>query len=172
MLRRAAPLTLDEIDRYRADLEASVRAFYQSSAPSFRTRFFSYTADEVKDELERRLQEIDLNAIFNLLAATEALLRVDFLERLGRKKRGDALTKEFREIAKAKGAYVSLEEDILAAWKKQGGAPKRLIGDFVGALKLRHWLAHGRYWAPKLGRQYEYLTVKGLADDVIRALSL
>jgi hypothetical protein len=34
--------------------------------------------------------------------------------------------------------------------KKAGVA----VGDFRGALKLRHWLAHGRWWQPKLGRNY------------------
>jgi hypothetical protein len=49
---------------------------------------------------------------------------------------------------------------------------KRPIGDFKGALNLRHWLAHGRYWNPKLGRTYSPGDVYDISADLLQALDL
>jgi len=47
-----------------------------------------------------------------------------------------------------------------------------MIGELRGAFKFRHWLAHGSYWPPKLGRRYDFTFVYSLADDVLNAFPL
>lgn len=47
---------------------------------------------------------------------------------------------------------------------------KALLGELAGAFRYRHWLAHGRYWQPKLGRKYDYLSVFGLAYEFNEAM--
>lgn len=42
--------------------------------------------------------------------------------------------------------------------------PNQIIGDVKRAFKYRHWLAHGRYWTPKLGQGYNYAAVYGVAN--------
>jgi hypothetical protein len=50
---------------------------------------------------------------------------------------------------------------------------KSPAGDFKGALKLRNWLAHGRYWTPKLGRKsYSPGDVFDICEQLLMALSL
>ena len=43
----------------------------------------------------------------------------------------------------------------------------KLIGDLRGAFRFRHWLAHGRYWNPKLGQKYDFVSVYSLAANVL-----
>jgi hypothetical protein len=44
---------------------------------------------------------------------------------------------------------------------------KSLIDDLIGAFGYRNWLAHGRYWIPKLGRKYDYESVYKPAEDIL-----
>lgn len=71
-----------------------------------------------------------------------------------------------REIYQMKGSRASLEDDILRLWKEDFPEYKRLISEVITAFKYRHWLAHGRYWEPKLGRIYDYYSLYDLADAV------
>ncbi len=66
---------------------------------------------------------------------------------------------------------VSLSEDLLEVWRSHGSVPGRLISDIRSAFGYRDWLAHGRYWVLKLGRQYDFASVYNLARDVESALS-
>jgi hypothetical protein len=54
----------------------------------------------------------------------------------------------------------------------EGCLERKLIGDLRGAFNFRHWLAHGRYWEPKLGRNYDFVTVYGLAASVLSSFPL
>jgi hypothetical protein len=62
---------------------------------------------------------------------------------------------------------VRLDEDILEGWKMHGTAPARLIGQVRGAFRFRHWLAHGRYWLPKLGQKYDFEGVYFMAGAIV-----
>lgn len=89
-----------------------------------------------------------------LIAAAEASIRIDFGERVhGRRK--DLVSRTFRQICKRRGLYPRLEDDILDAWASNAPAAKSHVAAFKEALKFRNWLAHGRYWVPKIGRKYE-----------------
>ncbi len=67
---------------------------------------------------------------------------------------------------------MSLEDEILNSWKCCSSASDKLIGDLKGAFKFRHWLAHGRYWEPKLGQKYDYESVYVLAVTVFSSFPL
>jgi hypothetical protein len=45
-------------------------------------------------------------------------------------------------------------EDLLNAWVAAKPSLSGPVGDFKGALHLRHWLAHGRYWHQIFARDY------------------
>ena len=100
-----------------------------------------------------------------LLASIEASFRVDYLQRrYGRKK--DDLSRAFRDLYNEKAQRVSLTDDILQRWREHSDVTAQLVGDIRSAFRYRHWLAHGRYWVAKLGRQYDFETVYGLSRDV------
>ena len=133
-------------------------------------RFRGYTEEEIADQLKGRLGELNHTSSFTLLSALEAVFRIDYLQRVYKKKK-DSLSREFRQLHHDKGNQVSLENDILEAWKKHARPVRPVseaIGELKGALKYRHWLAHGRYWEPKMGRErYDYETVAEIAQRIM-----
>jgi len=76
-----------------------------------------------------------------------------------------------REVHKNRKSAVRLDEDILEGWKRHEPlVSSALIGELRGAFKFRHWLAHGRYWVPKLGRRYDFNSVHLMAEGLVSAL--
>lgn len=155
-------LALIDIVQYHRDIESSLRVYYSQDSSQYERQFAGYTEEELWEERDARLLEHDRLMAFSVLSALEAALRVDYLQRVYGKKK-DGLSKAFREIYKEKGERASLVDDILQQWKI---LESKSVGDIVDAYKYRHWLAHGRYWTPKLGQKYDYQTVYYLAAKV------
>lgn len=166
-----APLELNEIVAQHADVVASLRLYFSQASAEYSRRFAAYKESEVTSELEIRLNEHELITTFSILSSLEAAFRIDYLQRCYRKKK-DPLSRGFRELHRRKGSRVSLEDEILNSWKCCSSAPDKLIGDLKGAFKFRHWLAHGRYWEPKLGQKYDYESVYVLAVTVFSSFPL
>ena len=40
------------------------------------------------------------------------------------------------------------------------------VSAYRSLLNLRHWLAHGRYWSPKLGRSHEDYDAELVHDEL------
>lgn len=129
----------------------------QNSSPC-NPRFFGMTAGEIDEFFEKNLEETDRQVCLFLIAAAEAAFRVDFLQRVYDKKR-DEISRQFRTIFREKRnnsrLNINLEDDVLNVWVENVPSTKPHFGSFKGALNYRHWLAHGRYWVPKLGRKYD-----------------
>jgi hypothetical protein len=158
-------LGLDEIAAHHNSLTAALRDYYSAASPSFAVRCGYYTAGEVEQELLLRLAEVDHASALGVMSATEAALRVDYLSRAYRKKKG-SLSRTFRSVYKAKKEKASLE-DIIVTWTDTGMMSMQLAGELKGAYKYRNWLAHGRYWTPKLDhKKYDFFTVYGIAEQV------
>lgn len=162
-------LDIEEIAYYKQDLEKAIRLYYQSYNKY--EKFYNYSNEELNKEKDSRLKELELNAIFMLLSSIEALFRIDFNVRVNHKLK-DNLSKEFRNIYKNKKNKVSLEDDILNIWQTHFAEVKLIISEYKSALKYRHWLAHGRYWEPKLGRKYDFDSIYILASGIIDNLQL
>jgi len=161
-----APATIAEwhgicvaaLDNERARILAaySAGAIQSYSVPS---GLLGATKNEVNDYFDSCTQELDLSAVLNLVAAAEARIRLDAEIR---KKQAPqcALAGRLAALFAAadKSWGVSLYENgILDAWKDHVGRLTDLsqsdrdrlrgaIGAFKDVLKLRHWVAHGRYW--------------------------
>jgi len=112
--------------------------------------FLGMVKEEIIEYFVWQTEELDRLVSLNLMASAEATIRIDYLTRVYEKKK-DTISRACRALYKQKGARVSLEDDILAIWKQNYPECKIAIGHFIGVLKLRHWLAHGRYWTPKFG---------------------
>lgn len=140
----------------------SMEMYYSRLNPQFDFNFQFSTHEEVEREKEFRLEEIDASLALTLLASIEASFRVDYLQRCYRKKK-DPLSRLFHDLHDKKGIQVSLKDDLLDAWKKHGNVRPSLLGDIKAAFNYRHWLAHGRYWVPKLGRRYDFSNIYDLA---------
>jgi hypothetical protein len=157
-----------EIAEYHNDVVASLKLYFREEPPSFSARFIGRHPIDV---LAARIEETDLRSALAILTCVEAAFRVDYECRC-QKRMKDDLSRAFRAIHKARKARVSLEEDIFESWKENSVGSRQLIGELRGAFKFRHWMAHGRYWKPKLGRKYDFNFVYSLADDVLNLFPL
>ncbi len=164
-------LTLDQIADYRTDIHLSLVASFRDLPNEFVTRYAELTIQELRDLQAKHFRETDLQCALTVLAAIEAAFRVDYKVRCDSKLK-DPLSRKFRELHKQYQMRVSLEDDIFNAWKEETQADKSLIGNLNAAFRYRHWLAHGRYWFPKLGRPYDFQTVFYLADITFKSLDL
>ena len=98
----------------------------------------------------------------------EAAFRIDYLQRCYRRGK-DPVSRAFRNIYRTKQQHASLEDEIFEAWAKNASGTSSIIGDLRSVFRFRHWLAHGRYWTPKLGRRYGFSDVFSLADLALRS---
>lgn len=164
-------LDLIDISRTHNDIDASVRSYFLPATITSSTRFAGYSSEEIDLEMRSLLGEHERSIALNILAALEAAFRVDYLQRCYRKKK-DNLSRTLRRIYTKKGPRASLEDDILQAWKDQTSASPQIISEVRGALRYRHWLAHGRYWVPKLGQKYDYTGLYLLAEAILESFPL
>jgi hypothetical protein len=162
-------LGLDQIAKHHIATEAALREFFSPTSPSFLSRYVAPKPSEVAIDLAFSVAELEYNSAFTVMAAIEAALRTDYLTRAYKKKK-DTLSRAFRAIHKSHGPRASLENEILVAWHDHGPMPASLKSALVSALNYRHWLAHGRYWEPKLGRKYDYFTVFGIAEELFELM--
>ena len=156
---------LERIATHHAVLEEAIRLYHSPSNPRFAVLFEFDTREEIRSKRDSALHETRAASAMTLLASIEASFRVDYLQRHYARKK-DPLSRAFRSLHKEKQENVSLSGDILEAWRMHSDIPPGLLGDIRSAFKYRHWLAHGRYWAPKFGRRYDFETIYGLARTV------
>ncbi len=156
-------LSLTEIAEYHEDAVSSLRFYFND--PSNLERFLGYTPAQRSEELNLRIDETSLRSMLVTLASIEASFRLDYEFRC-QKRLKDDLSRAFREIYKARQERAALDEDIFEAWKLYKTESKALISELRAAFRLRHWIAHGRYWQPKLGRTFDFDFIYDLASAV------
>jgi len=117
------------------------------------SRFYAMSSDEVDQFFSSQRRELEDLAVFAIMASAEAAVRADYVNRIERGK-SDPLSKAYAVLRKTLGPNErpSLDEHILQTMKDACVVPNHFISNFRDALRLRHWLAHGRYWVLTLGR--------------------
>ena len=162
---------IESLDAHRA---ATLASFHGSSfVPA--SRFFGMTRDEIDEEFGSRREELDSLTILGLMASAEAAIREDYRRRVAGA-RSDTLSKAYlvlhRGLPGNQRLRPSLEDDILDTLKDSGVVSRHVIGDFRDALRLRHWLAHGRYWLLTLGKSsYAPDDIYHIAHALLAALA-
>jgi len=154
---------------HHIDMEKALRLYFSPDSPFYLTRFAGETPSAVTSMMHERLDELDRSSSLTVLGATEAVFRIDYLNRCYEKQKDD-LSRAFREIHKEKGSHASLDNDIFEAWQTYEPTHKATISSLRSAFNFRHWLAHGRYWEPKFGRRYDYVTCYALAAGALATL--
>lgn len=142
--------------------------FYRDNIIKGRINDRNYTAltkDELIEIFHSHIDELEKTVSMSILSNVEAGFRIDYVIRT-KKRLKDTISRRFRELFKAKSEKVNLENEILTIWKEEHPEFKGIISDFIGALKYRHWLAHGRYWTPKLGRIYDLATIYTISEKI------
>ena len=138
-------------------------------------RFFGMNITEVDEYFTEKLNEADRQACLFLIASAEGTFHFDFFDRIYARKK-DEVSLIFRSMYREKRDHnktrVNLDEDILETWADRVPKSKSHISDFRGALNYRHWLAHGRWWVPKMGRKYDPAGVFQIIDSLFRTIDL
>lgn len=154
---------LEQIAIHHADLESGIYEFFSGDSPALVRRYADALRAEARD---RSLKELDFTSSLSVLSSVEATIRLDYLKRVYERWR-DPLSKKMREIYKGQENKARLVEDLLSAWKATENVKQPVVSAVIAAFRYRNWLAHGRYWTPKLGRAYDYLTVYEIAQEFI-----
>ncbi len=162
---------LDEIASYHEDATEALSRYFAAWDAIDNSRYLGMTRSELSQVFQSRIIETELRSILQLLASVEAALRVDYLHRCKRRKR-DSLSRAFRDTYRQKAEHARLDEDILELWVSHHAEFKSMIGHLRGALHLRHWLAHGRYWRPSNWVRYSYVEIEALATVFLRDFPL
>lgn len=155
--------SLHDVALHYLDVRTALFNFFASSSPDLQVRYMGMKLDDAR---EASLGELDLTSSLTVLSSVEAAVRIDYLSRIYARKK-DSLSRVMREIYAQRGNAARLEDDLLHAWRDDAVGPKAVTKELIGAFKYRHWLAHGRYWTPKLGRIYDYTTVYSIAEEFL-----
>jgi hypothetical protein len=179
-------ISIVDVATYHEDTDASLRMIFTSAKfaayhplrlfvtgvnPTFAARFIGKSPSAIDTELADRLNETDLRSSLAILVRIDAAFRIDYIQRSQKRKR-DPLSRAFRALYARQGPSVRLEDDIFDTWQREHPESVQLIRELKGAFKFRHWLAHGSYLQPKLGRKYDYQGVYNLADSVLTSFPL
>lgn len=157
-------IDIDEVATYRQDVEDALRLYYGSAASN--PRFIGYSITELNNELDARLAELELSSTLILLSCVEAAFQIDYRLRCYRGPI-DNLSTAFRRLNKRSKKRVNLDPNILDAWKKQTNVSTALLGELKAAFKLRHWIAHGRYWDAKVSRKYDFFSLHSFTSSIV-----
>lgn len=159
--------------------DKGLREYRKQVVDSIRTgravpdQFLTMTSTEVEVNFADRQRELKFLVMLDMMSSVEASIWADYLGRVISKKKDD-LSGKYRELnSRTQNDKVHLT-DILESW--QDAYPEKRkgeISDFKGSVKLRHWLAHGRYWTPKLGRKtYSPEDVYTICEGLLNIMSL
>jgi len=162
-------LELIEISDHFEDSDKAIRLFFDSikNKKINVNKYMYFTFSELNDVLNKRIVELEKTSSLTLLSLVESRFRTDYINRVTNKYK-DNVSKDIRILYKQKGTRVSLEDDILEIWKINTSGSAHIISELKGIFKYRHWLAHGRYWNPKLGsNKYDYLSIYSLTFTII-----
>ena len=159
---------LSKIAEHYGDLQSYLALAFSAELRHRTARYDRYSEREMAERLRERRDEVDLTSSLTVLGALEAAFRIDYRMRCERRKR-DNVSRAFRAIYRTRRERASLEQEIFQAWVDNSSGVGRLIGELRGAFKFRHWLAHGRYWTPKLGRPYTFVDIYTLAELVLQS---
>ena len=163
-------LDADEIAKHHRIVTTAIHLYYKDSNPEFEATYGVYTPEEVITERNWILDEVEAASSMIVFASIEAALQVDYLVRCRERYRDD-LSCIFRALYRDRGSRVSLMDDLLEIWRRHSQESQKLLNDIRLAVGYRNWLAHGRYWQPKFGRVYDFMSVYHLAQGVESMLS-
>lgn len=168
---------ISEVWQWYDDTKAALIVYEQEIVRSITTGYGipehlrGMTANEIETYFRAQKEELDDLASFALISAIEAILRIDYLKRVYVKKK-DAVSRAFRKLYQEKRERVHLSEDILGVWVEKYPSCKSAIGDFRGAINFRDWVSHGRYWVPKIGREYRPESVFDIGYSLLNTIPL
>ena len=103
-----------------------------------------------------------------LLAFLEALFRVDYISRK-RLNLKDDLSRALIRVFNRKRYKAALAEDIIKTWLRADAITHVENSHIYECFQLRHWLAHGQYWARENMPRRDFYDISTLVEGLINA---
>lgn len=160
-------LVISDIAEYKKDLEESLNLYYKNAR--LYEKFMLYSQNELTLEKQKRLQELTLNCIFMILSSVESWIRIDYEIRVKNKLK-DSLSRKLRDLDKRYDNTYKISINILCDNYKEYFRGN-LFSLIKSTFKFRHWLAHGRYWTPKTGKNYDFDEIYTIAEELDNRLN-
>lgn len=157
-------LDLLDIAHHFELINSAMASYYNDNGASFLARYAFSRVQQIELEYEKARREFEVTVCLTILAALEASFRLDYLVRVDRKLK-DELSRAFIKIYRRSKTKVGFE-DLLDAWKRHAPSSTDYVRELKGALAFRNWIAHGRYWDPKLARVHGYADIYRLAYNI------
>lgn len=116
--------------------------------------FVGMTETDREQSIRDLAGELSHEVVLLLTASFEALVQVDFEDRVSNRRK-DPISRSLYRLARSherrrdRPRWIPVEE-ILDVWQRETGRA-HLIGRLKQLFQFRHWLAHGRYWVQKSG---------------------
>jgi hypothetical protein len=132
-------------------------------------RYLDSSLDELRKQFARARELLRHAAMLHMLTTAEALVRLEF-DDLSRRRTKHKISRRFRRIGRQRGKKIRLNQDILDTWVEVYPETTRSIRQFKDVLRIRDWLAHGRYWNLKIGRLYEVNDVFDIASEMLNRM--
>lgn len=142
--------------------------------PHYYPDLFGKTPAEVKEYYAAKIAELDLQYCLFLLAAAEAVLRMNFKARVRTKKK-DPTSRQYRKIFLSLPSHkkrISVDEHILKSLRRHNPVLKPKLDELGLAFDLRHWLAHGRCWNWDKKVKADPVSISGLITHIFQSLNL
>ncbi len=166
-------LSLMTIWKWSEETEQALDIYQQEvtrllvSGKSISKTFSGMTRKDINPYFFQHKKELEQLVSLNLMASAEASLRLDYLRRVLRGQiKKNKIDRKFQELYNQKGNRASLRDDILEMWKIVHPECINPVSDFRGALNIRDWLAHGRYWTPNFGKKYGAALVFNISKNL------
>jgi hypothetical protein len=131
---------VDALDHYLPSVLASVVPGTKSVSPLFD----EMTEDEIIEAFYFYNDEAGFSSMLVMIASIEAFIRTDYNDKRRKSGRFRTLYSQHRVKARL--------DDILDCWSQFESIHSQWVSKFRDLLRLRHWLAHGRYWNQNVGR--------------------
>lgn len=135
------------------------------------SRFAGMLRDEFDAYLRNELDEQDRQTVMMLVASCEAVFRRDFHVRATNpRNRRASLESKLRalHLAHLQAGTRAPLNSLLTIWESET-QKAQLFTELRRLMKLRHWLAHGRYWTDKSGFSGDPRLALNLIENVFQA---
>lgn len=126
--------------------------------------FFGLTNNEIDEFFKKSIEEVELLTCINYLSAIEAKFKTDYNAR-SKKQKKDQLSKDLKALYSRRTYKANFDDDILDIWKKNHPST-HIFSQLKDALKMRNWLAHGRYWKLQT-KKYTDIDIYTICNTII-----
>jgi hypothetical protein len=139
----------EEVSEAIAERREKIQTILGNNPSNVPEKFFYMSEKDIEYHFDVLQSDVDTYVCMALVASFEASLYVDTAKRIGKKcKQG--ISKDLKKVCKHNSIRPKLDK-LINCWGDYCCSQE--FAKFNEAYDFRNWIAHGRYWIPKLSRK-------------------